>query len=28
MSITASSLPDDPAALKVMILHLQATLRA
>jgi len=28
MSITASSLPDDPAALKVMILQLQATLRA
>jgi transposase len=28
MSRTASSLPDDPAALKVMILQLQATLRA
>ena len=28
MSCTASSLPDDPAALKVMILQLQATLRA
>lgn len=28
MSLTAASLPDDPAALKVMILQLQATLRA
>lgn len=28
MSLTASSLPDDPAALKAMILQLQATLRA
>ena len=28
MSRTATSLPDDPAALKVMILQLQATLRA
>lgn len=28
MSRTASCLPDDPAALKVMILQLQATLRA
>ena len=28
MSLTASSLPDDPAALKAMILQLQASLRA
>ncbi len=28
MSLTAASLPDDPAALKAMILQLQASLRA